>query len=49
MDGELLQDGLGWCFEAEAFARCEVVHEEDVLELLVGDFVDVDFPGQVSS
>ena len=33
VEAELLQEGLGWGFESEACARCEGVHEEDVLEL----------------
>ena len=49
IEAELLQEGLCWGLESEAFLWGEVVHEEDVLEVMVGEFVDVDISGQVAS
>ncbi len=46
---ELMQESLSGGEIAKAYAGREVVHEEDVLELVIGDLVDVDLSGQVSS
>ena len=48
IEAELLQEGLCWGLESAAFPRVEFVHEEDVLEIVVGELVDVDFSGQVA-
>ena len=49
IDIELCQEGLDRGFEVEAFSWGEVVHQHDVLKVLVGHFVDVEFSRQVPS
>ena len=44
-----LEEGLGGGEEAEAFARGEIVGEDDILEGLVVEGVDVEISGKVSA
>lgn len=49
IEAERLREGLCRGLESEAFPWGGVVHEEDVLEVVVGAFIDVDFSGRVAS
>ena len=43
---KLFEDRLEWRLEAEAFSRCEIAGEDDVLDFRVGHLVDIDLTWQ---
>lgn len=49
IDVLLFEEGLQRRLEVEVFSGSEVVHPCDVLQLFLGDFVEIGLPWQVAS